>query len=403
MIKLLLVLSLAVNVLLGVLYYRANSASAVPVEAVAATAVAPKSASSTSVITLAGKTNVLDWQSVESGDYKEYIANLRKIGCPEETIRDIIVADVDKLFESKRKAIAKKKPPVEFWKTGMQMFTAQIDQETIKQRQELRAERRALIKELLGTDVPDKPEMANLNPLGDLLDFLPESKQSELVQAMERFQAKALEAVGKGTPDSEDMKNLQKIQKEMDEELARILTPEQKEQYDLRLSNTAMIMRMQLGAFEPNEQEFREIFKLQKKFDDEHGLQMGRLSTEDQASRKVAQEDLNKQLKEVLGDRYQDYELSKSPTYSALHKISQRHEIPSEKIKDAYAAKKAMEQELRNLRDRELSAEQRKEITDRIAVETQNHVRRTLGDAAYEAYIKQGGSDWAKGPKKPAQ
>src|SRR4051812_22680940 len=38
------------------------------------------------------------WHEVESGDYGTYIANLRTIGCPEQTIRDIIVADVDLLY-----------------------------------------------------------------------------------------------------------------------------------------------------------------------------------------------------------------------------------------------------------------------------------------------------------------
>ena len=38
------------------------------------------------------------WSSVEAANYKEYIANLRAIDCPEETIRDLILADVNKLF-----------------------------------------------------------------------------------------------------------------------------------------------------------------------------------------------------------------------------------------------------------------------------------------------------------------
>src|SRR5438128_12417542 len=46
-------------------------------------------------------TKSFDWRMVESEDYKKYIANLRSIGCPEETIRDIIVADVAKLFDSR--------------------------------------------------------------------------------------------------------------------------------------------------------------------------------------------------------------------------------------------------------------------------------------------------------------
>src|ERR1017187_7056698 len=36
-----------------------------------------------------------DWRQVESGDYLQYIANLRAIGGPEKTIKDVIVADVN--------------------------------------------------------------------------------------------------------------------------------------------------------------------------------------------------------------------------------------------------------------------------------------------------------------------
>src|SRR5690349_3100498 len=42
------------------------------------------------------------WQEVESDDYPTYIANLRNIGCPEQTIRDIIIADVNALYARKQ-------------------------------------------------------------------------------------------------------------------------------------------------------------------------------------------------------------------------------------------------------------------------------------------------------------
>src|SRR5436190_6926071 len=50
------------------------------------------------------KTNVVlrrqpfTWSEVESPDYHRYILNLRRAGCPEKTIRDIIVADVNDLY-----------------------------------------------------------------------------------------------------------------------------------------------------------------------------------------------------------------------------------------------------------------------------------------------------------------
>src|SRR2546423_14159015 len=42
------------------------------------------------------------WEEVESADYVTYIKNLRAIGCPENTIRDIIVADVNQLYAHRR-------------------------------------------------------------------------------------------------------------------------------------------------------------------------------------------------------------------------------------------------------------------------------------------------------------
>src|SRR5262245_41208645 len=38
------------------------------------------------------------WQSIDSEDPKELIANLREAGCPEQTLRDIVRARIDALF-----------------------------------------------------------------------------------------------------------------------------------------------------------------------------------------------------------------------------------------------------------------------------------------------------------------
>src|SRR5258708_21648472 len=42
--------------------------------------------------------NAFHGSRLESEDYRLYAANLRGIGCPEATIRDIITADVDDLY-----------------------------------------------------------------------------------------------------------------------------------------------------------------------------------------------------------------------------------------------------------------------------------------------------------------
>src|SRR5690242_8782620 len=63
----------------------------------AQTTVAPSDAS-TNQPKVVLRRQYFSWREVESPDYPTYIANLRDIGCPEQTIRDIIIADINNLF-----------------------------------------------------------------------------------------------------------------------------------------------------------------------------------------------------------------------------------------------------------------------------------------------------------------
>ena len=41
------------------------------------------------------------WSQIESDDYQTYVENLRSIGCPEETIRDLVKQDLDKFYDQR--------------------------------------------------------------------------------------------------------------------------------------------------------------------------------------------------------------------------------------------------------------------------------------------------------------
>jgi hypothetical protein len=76
------------------------------------------------------------WSSLESEDYPTYIANLRKIGCPEKTLRDIISADLENLYSTKRAALFAKTPDASASRQALES---------------LRQEKCALLNQLLGT------------------------------------------------------------------------------------------------------------------------------------------------------------------------------------------------------------------------------------------------------------
>src|SRR5262245_45431219 len=94
--------SIAVNlVLVGALVMRSRSLGPVlPTEtAEAATspaAIARPVARTSDPSPAVTRTAPFHWSDLESTDYHQYIANLRAIGCPEQTIRDIIIADINK-------------------------------------------------------------------------------------------------------------------------------------------------------------------------------------------------------------------------------------------------------------------------------------------------------------------
>src|SRR6266850_8414157 len=57
----------------------------------------------------------LNWRALESTNYVLYIENLRAFGCPEETIRDIIITDVAKLYARHRAELRRQLQPYKFW------------------------------------------------------------------------------------------------------------------------------------------------------------------------------------------------------------------------------------------------------------------------------------------------
>lgn len=57
------------------------------------------------------------WSRIETNDYDAFVANLRAVGCPEQTIRHIVLADVEELFARR---LADAEEPEFFWATESQ-------------------------------------------------------------------------------------------------------------------------------------------------------------------------------------------------------------------------------------------------------------------------------------------
>src|SRR6266536_3647090 len=95
--------------------------------------------------------SAFDWAQVETTDYKQYVSRLRAIGFPEELVRSILIADVDKLYEPREQALKPK--PVAYDAPMSERSTDNIspaEWQRITELWQLRVEKQQILEEILG-------------------------------------------------------------------------------------------------------------------------------------------------------------------------------------------------------------------------------------------------------------
>jgi hypothetical protein len=337
-------------------------------------------------LTLEVATNAFHWGSVESPDYREYIANLRAIGCPEETVRDIIIADVNKLFASRIAALYPSARDYKFWRVEDRVAREE-DRAREQKRRELDREKRALLKELLGIDY--EVEMARWSGRPDedewRLGFLSPEKQELLksLQSKYRDMERALMADG-GFRNPENRAKMAALRAQREAELAQALGPQDFQEYQLRNSWTARNMRENLTSFEPTEDEFRQIFDVRKHFDDQFGFTRDGGDQTMREQRQASQAKMEEQLRAVLGeDRFREYTLAQDDRFREIYDFTQRNDLPRSTADALLDIRKTAEQTRREIQNNNaLSQEDQRLALLKVQEATLATVTETLGDKA---------------------
>lgn len=264
------------------------------------------------------------WHDLESPDYPIYIANLRAIGCPDQTIKDIIIADVNSLY-SRRLATELVTPEQQWWRSEPDTNVMEVAAEKAR---DLDDERRALLSRLLGSNWeagdlvnlprPSKPGVVLDGPvLGTLSTETKQSLQDINARSEARLQAYLAEQRQDGKPP--DPVQLAKLRQETRQELASVLAPAQLEEYLLRYSEDANSLRAEFGQlqyFNPTPEEFRSVFRATDNIDQQ--IQLLADSTDPASVQARAALEAQKQdaIKTALGaGRYADYQMLHDPLY----------------------------------------------------------------------------------------
>ena len=305
--------SLALNLVLSAIFFLAPTPGLKTAKRGGTSAAAPslqpvqlRVKTTTNTVTLTTPARTLDWRAIESEDYKKYISNLRAIGCPEKTVRDVIVADVSELFRQRYSEYFPRTNGVEYWKSG-NPYANMFDETAIAKQQELKNEKRELIRTLLGSDYNEEKDFSAIQMdsfYERLLNFLTPEKRNAMKELEDKYGVRMMKTYKETWRGNEGPAD--EVRAEKDEEVLKILTPEEKLEYDLRKSDAAMMLRVALGTFELTEQEFRATFPAIKQFIAEAGAggfgAVIRGQADPRPEAVAPRSELEKGLQKALGD-----------------------------------------------------------------------------------------------------
>lgn len=331
-------------------------------------------------------------QLFSTADLKGSVQRLRAIGCPEETIADLVTAEVSRRFSEKSQAIWRRTDEDKYWVAHNQ-DDMMAGSERSKQFAALEKERVALLTDLLGFD-PQKRQREE-SGIPDYRDrqvsFLPAEKREAVQRYLEEFQAKENDHYrrNRGLYDAQERAERKELQAEKERGLAAILSPEEFRQWELRSSQMASQLQSEITTMSLTQSQYETLFEARKKAGDAI-YYWGDQTNDPQARERSeqAKRQLVADIKASLGDDVaKEWELSRTPFYSELFRMAKAENLPADTARKVFGYKEqaeAMAKEVRAQRDLPRDLQQQKLAA--LRTETENAMKATLGDALYDRY-----------------
>jgi len=287
-----------------------------------------------------------NWAVVETTDYKQYAANLRALGFPEELVQAIVIADLNKLYEPRESPLRPKAVPYD---TPVSQRPTRITPEDfgrMRQLREVQMEKQAALKEILGIYVPREiiktPSPRNYEAFEYALSLLPAEKRDAVQSAVEDdwyANDLAKEQSRGNTHDPAFLEAYQRIRVERNAIMSQVLTPAEFEQFEMNTLPPGTELARRVIGMEPTEAEFRVMFSIAWDNWVETGGILGvwravRVPPEQIAA---ADEKMDARMRESLGpDRYLDYQMATSETGQQLRNLAARYDLPREALAQAF-------------------------------------------------------------------
>lgn len=328
------------------------------------------------------------WRELNSDKDAEFVANLRANGFPTSMVYALTNARVRARHAE---ALARFRPPADFAYWSESPLVNDPPMEERPARRALERQIAAELKNLLGRD-SDRSTIYQRRNRERLYGPISEEK-ADAISELNKDYGEITGLVrdrSKGILLQADRDQLAIIEREKRADLARILTPAELLEYDLRASPSAATVRHQLRNLDATEEEFRELAALQLAFDQKYGV--ANLSGEQQQRRALAQPTLTEQIKAALSpERYAEYQIKTDQTYPYIAMLITQNRVAIDPAR-VVSTQRGFAERFNELRGNgALSPAERNAQLDALSAEANRVMAAALGPDAFKSYKASGG------------
>lgn len=403
---LLLAGTLAANAALLAVYLRrpASAADSAPRSAVTSAAstktntAAPKSAAAATTATPTSEgIDPKAWSTLESTDLKTLALRLRAAGFPTSVVNAVIRARISETIRPRMQALIASAPETPFWTTDRNInvaFNGQTDPKTLAAIRDLNRESSELFKAAVGIDTLAAEMTAN--PYAQRRYGNIPSEKIDQLQRIETDYNELRNEVNnstKGIMLPEDREKIALLEKEKRADLAKVLSPEQLDDFLVRGSMTTTRLRAALTSMNATEEEFRAIYQAQVGFDDKYlnynvGITYSNADT--MRDRQADQAKVAEQIKLALGEqRFAEYTRSSDREFQTISRIAQQANLPTTAAIQAYDLRDNVSKESNRIfADTTLNNDQKRTALQTLAQNTRTQLTSTLGDSGARSYLQ---------------
>ena len=363
-------------------------------ETTTAPAVASLPATSNSPAPVTCVTNHFVWSKVEAEDFEQLALHLRAIGCPEKTVRDVVVARARRALEQ---AEAAADEPVPFWTAGLRRTQARqkAGREARLAREKITARlERVVGRDGFGEDSKPRDEFESQAIMRFMIGPMPDETFCKVAAKLARFgqRREELDSRTQGVWLDEDEAELAQLRAAYHRDLGALLSPAQLEEMTARMAMIPQMDRVKFEATDLTTAEVRQLGLLCARFTDPLGgkdsiLGGNSLTDEQETELKAAQ-------RQFLGEaRFAQLERAADGDFKSLYELGRENNLPRETAVKVFDLRQLTAQEVEQLRqDNSLSDAARKQRLDQMQTEVQQAVLQLLGANASGQYLGRNGA-----------